>query len=257
MRHKLVIPIIILSVMLAGCISEKLPENATSDTEKKITIKYVDRNPIVTDKDFPDFKLLDRIYYVAQENLTTSLEIEGIHRESSINDTQNVPDGYRIYGLSEAYNSSEDADNYDRYMLLQYKVFDSNEKLNDSINLTIINYVRAGFKSKVLDNETLKNASYKGRVFIFESNITNRTDANVTIILFGYDTILGKIGVQDSKDRSFTEALKMLGMVFDRLEINTKRVKPTKIDMSDPGMADRSNRTYNGHRTYYNTTNKT
>jgi len=256
MKNKLVISIItlsIISVVLAGCISEEQPKNTTGtvagiDVEKKINIKYIDSNSIFTKEDFPDFELLDRAYYVARQNMTVSLEIEGVHGENMVNDTYKVPEGYRVYGISEAYNSSKDTDRYDRYTLIQYKVFDVDDKLSDSMNLTAANYMKAGFKSKVLDNDTLKNAAYKGRIFIFESNITNRTDVNVTVVLFGFDTVIGKIGVQDSKGRSFSETMRLLDIVFDRLDIKTKEVKPAKIDTYDPDAANRSNKSPNKSR---------
>lgn len=232
MKYKLVIPIIILSVILSGCLSEET-KNVTDMVDEKITIKYLGYDPIIVKEDFPDFSLLDRVYFIAQENMTVSLEIEGIHGENVVNSTDKIPNGYRIYGVSEAYNSSKNTDKYGRYLLLQYKVFDSNDRLNDSLNLTAVNYLEAGFKSKILSNDTLENKDYKGRIFVFESNTTNRTDVNVTIILFGYDNLLGKIGVQDSTNRSFAEAMTTLDMVFERLEINTKKVEPARIDMFD------------------------
>lgn len=242
MKYKLVVLTIILSVLFAGCVFEK-----QDTTEEKITIKYVNSDPIITKNDFPDFESLDRIYYIAQDNISVSLEVEGMHRENIINASSKIPEGYRIYGISEAHNSSKDIKGYDRYILLQYKVFDSNEKLNDSMNLTAFEYARNGFKSKILHNTT-----YDEKIFIFESNVTNSTDINVTIILFGYDTLLGKIGVQDTKERSFDEAIKILDMTLDRLVINTKEVTPAKISF-DPDMLNMSygkeNRT--GNYTHY------
>lgn len=222
MKYKLIISISILILVLsAGCIfeKEKMPEEKMT---KKITVKYLDSRPIITKEDFPDFDLLGRAYYIAQENMSTSLEIEGIHRETLINASDEMPEGYRIYGVTEAYNTISE----NRYMLLQYKVFDSKKKLNDSMNMTVLDYSKEGFRYKTLDNN-----SYDERIFILESdNITNISGVNVTIILFGYDTVIGKIGVQDSKERSFDEAIKMLDIILDRLTINTKDVVPAKMD---------------------------
>ena len=255
--------ILILSIILSGCITETLPENITGKTGKElIKIKYLDNDPIITKEDFPDFDFLDRVYYIARENLTVSLEVEGSHGEVMVNDTKNIPAGYRIYGVSEAYNSSKNIskinnlsnnknDSYNRYLLLQYKVFDTKEKLNDSLELTVFDYARKGFKHRLLNNSNNSdngsiNKKYKGSIFIFESNEINMTDSNVTIVLFGYDTVLGKIGIRDSKDRSFNEAIKVLDLVFDRLKINTKDVETARIDMSS----------YNGTRNNINKDNE-
>jgi hypothetical protein len=241
--------IYIFSIILSGCITEPLPENITK-TKESIKIKYLDGNPIITKEDFPDFDLLDRVYYIARENLTVSLEVEGSHGEIVVNNTKDIPTGYRIYGVSEAHNSSKNMSNtnnqnnknekYDRYLLLQYRVFDSKEKLDDSLNLTVSDYAQKGFKHRLLNNgnNDSNNKKYKGRTFIFESNEINRTDSNITIVLFGYDTVLGKIGVRDSKDRSFNEAIKILDLMFDRIKIKSKDVEMAKIDMFPYGGDD-------------------
>lgn len=251
MRNKLVILAILLTIVtiLSGCISGKQPKNNV-EQDRYITIKYIEKNnPIITDEDFPDFKLMDRIYYVSRENTSLTLQTEGSHGSLTINDSDNVPEGYRTYGVSEAYNSSE------RYILLQYKVFDNDERLNDSINMTVFDYIKKGFKHRLLSSESYN--VYKGRVFILESNVTNRTDANVTIVLFEYDTIFGKIGVQDLKDKSLNESLKILDRVFEKLKTNTKEVKAARIDTLGAYENIRpTNRSTNRSYGIYNRTNK-
>jgi len=219
MRNKLVV-LILLIIILSGCISGKQPKNNIGQ-DRYIKIKYIEKNnSIITGEDFPDFKLIDRIYYISRENISLTLQTEGSHGSLIINDSDNVPEGYRVYGVSEAYNSSG------RYMLLQYKVFDSDERLNDSVNVTVFDYIKRGFKHRLLSSHNV----YKGRIFILESNATNRTDMNVTIVLFEYDTIVGKIGVQDLKDRSLNESLKILDRVFEKLKVNTKEVKAARVE---------------------------
>ncbi len=223
MRQKLIVPIIILvvSAILSGCIfkpeDKLLPENYNKET---INAKYLEnKDPIITSQDFPNFKLLEHVYFISPDNVSLTLQSESVHMSGTINDSEEMPKGYRLYGGSESYNLSN------RYILLQYKVYDSNESLNDSMDFTIGGYIKGGFKSKVL-----KNVSYKGRVFVFERNVANSSDMNVTVVLFGYDTVLGKIGVQDTRDESTNEALKILDMVMERLKVNTKKV--VKMDLS-------------------------
>jgi len=248
MKNKLVLPIAILviSAILTGCIfkpEEKLlPEGYD---KKNVTAKYIDSSgPIITAQDFPEFKLLDHIYLAAADNVSLTLNSENAHGTSVVNSSDDVPEGYRLYGSSEAHNSSQ------RYLLVQYKVFDYNEKLNESINITVYDYINNGYRSIPLSNTSLNSTSlnsfyYKGRIFILESNITNRNNTNrnianrtyndmsVVVILFGYDTVIGKIGVQDYKNKSLNESLKILDLLSDRLKVNTKQVKTA--------------RTYGGH----------
>jgi len=223
MRQKLMMPIIILviSAILSGCIfkpeDKLLPENYNKET---ITIKYLDnKDPIIIAQDFPNFKSLEHAYFISPENVSLTLQSESVHMADIINASEAIPRGYRLYGGSESYNLSN------RYILLQYKVYDSNESLNDSLELTVGKYIKEGFKSKIL-----KNVSYKGRIFVFERNVTNSTDDSITVVLFGYDNVLGKIGVQDTKDKSTDESLKILNIAMDRLKVNTKQV--VKMDPS-------------------------
>lgn len=239
-RLKIVIPMILLvaSVILSGCIDndQKIPINKVRDNETLI-INYLSKVPILAKEDVPDFELMDRYYFAAADNITVSVRTEGSHRTTIINDSDKVQNGYRIYGGSELYNSSKNIDLNknlsldqnlsknltERYILLQYKTFDTKQDLNYVLNMSVSTYAKAGYRSKVL-NDT--NIAYKGRIFILES--TNEVGVSRTIILFGNDTVLGKIAVQDSKDRSLNESLKILDIVSDRLNINTKEVKIVK-----------------------------
>ncbi len=220
MKNKLLVLVIISSALLSGCIFEPqeklLPANYN---QKNITIKYVVTTNILDKNDFPDFNLKDHLYFVSPENLSLTLDTESSHGTGAVDASIEIPRGYRIYGSEEAYNSSK------RFILLQYKVFDNDDKLNDSMNLTVTDYVNHGFKSKIL------NGTYKGRIFALENETK---DMNVTIILFGYDTVVGKIGVQDYKDKSLNESLKILNIVEDRLKINTKQVQVSNIFGNHP-----------------------
>ena len=227
MRYKTIVPmIIIISAILSGCVfkpEEKLlPANWDKDN---LTIKYTDnRNTIITKEDFPDFKLVDHLYFITLKNVSLTLETEGSHRSGSanasdINISDEIPEEYRLYGESESYNSNN------RYIFLQYKVFDKDTRLNDSMNLTAYDYIKNGFQPVLLNN-----ASYKGRVFILE-NATNITGMNRTIVLFGYDTVIGKIGVQDYKTKSLNESLRILNFVYDRLRVSTKNVTIKREDV--------------------------
>lgn len=217
--------IVTILVILSGCIyDDKQPKNNIVEDEKYITVKYIDKGNIINPEDFPDFKLIYNIYYVTPENISLTLQTEMGHGTLAINGSNDVPQGYRIYGSSEIYNSSE------RYLLLQYKVFDNDEDLNGSIDVTVDDYVQNGFELKSYNNSY--NNSYKGKISILESNVTNSTDMNVVIILFGFDTAIGKIGVRDHKDLSLNESLKILDMVSDGLKINTKDVKSEKMNTS-------------------------
>lgn len=223
MRKRLIVSIMILviSAILSGCIfkpeDKLLPENYNKGT---IDIKYLDnKDPIITSQDLPNFEPLEHVYFISPENVSLTLQSESVHMTGMLNASEEIPRGYRLYGGSESYNLSE------RYVLLQYKVYDSNESLNDSMDLTVGEYIKGGFKSKIL-----KNVSYKGRVFVLERNTTNNTDVKITVVLFGHDDVIGKIGVQDNGSRSTDEALKILDVVTERLRVNTKKV--VKMDMS-------------------------
>jgi hypothetical protein len=220
MKNELLVLIVLSSALLSGCIFEPqqklLPANYN---QKNITINYVVTPRILDKNDFPDFNLKNHIYFVAPENLTLTLETESTHGASAVDASIEIPKGYRIYGSEEAYNSST------RYILLQYKVFDNEVRLNDSMNLTLIDYANHGFKSKIL------SGTYKGRIFVLENETK---DMNITIILFGYDTIIGKIGVQDYKTKSLNESLKILDLVENRLKIGTKQVQVSNTFGSHP-----------------------
>jgi hypothetical protein len=238
MRSTMVVPmmILIISAILSGCIfkpEEKLlPENWNKDN---MSVKYMEnRDPIITKNDFPDFKLTNHLYFVSLKNASLTLETEGSHQSGSVNSSDinisdEIPVDYRLYGGSESYKSN------DRYILLQYKVFDKDDRLNDSMNMTVYDYTQNGFKYMMLNN-----ASYKGRIFLLQSNVTNRTDMNVTVILFGYDTVIGKIGVQDSKDKSLNESLKILNIISDRLKIGVENVSIAKTGFGTHGLSNQS-----------------
>lgn len=241
MRYKLkmVIPIamLIASVILAGCIDndQKIPIDKVSDNDT-LVINYLDNATILTKSDFPDFELIDRQYAIASENMSVTINTEGSHNVYVMNAKEETPKGYRIYGALESYNSSKNLVNInktlgknstDRYMFLQYKVFDDNKRLDYLLNVTTSTYVKNGYKSKVLGNNT--TLTYKGRVFVVES--VNDAGLNRTIVLFAHDNVIGTIGVQDSKDRSLNESLKILDIVANRLKVNTKKVKIVKSDV--------------------------
>lgn len=224
------ISVIVIGLGLSGCISKPeeqlLPENYR---ENLITIKYVENTgSIMTKEDFPDFEPIDSVHFISPENLSLTLETESVHSTLVINATDEIPSGFRLYGGSEGYNSS------DRYLLLQYKVFDNNEKLNDSMNLTARNYIKNGFKPKIVNG-----SDYTQRIFVLQSNVSDSIDMNVTMILFGYDTILGKVGVKDYGDKSLEESLKILDVAIDRLKVGKKDVVKTTM-FGDPVDANKS-----------------
>lgn len=221
MRNKLAILVLILSVLLAGCINkeEKLRPSSNNTGNGTITVKYLEnRNQTISKNDFPDFKLVDQKYLITPINLSMTLETESVHGALVINSSDNISKDFRVYGISESYNAS------DRHILVQYKVFDNGENLNDSIDLTVNQYVQDGFKTEVINN-----TAHRGRIFVLKSNnntnITIPKNMEVTVILFGYDTVIGKIGVQDYKDKSLNESLKALDIVLNILKVNTKVVK--------------------------------
>lgn len=225
-----VLILLIMSVILAGCIEKS--ETTKSDINETIKLKFIEnREPLIKD-DFSGFKLMDHKYFVVPEDLTLSLDTEAFHGTSMVNASDGIPNGARLYGGSERYNLN------DRLMLLQYKVFDKSDKLNDSMNMTIGEYLRAGFKT-ISINKSLSDVLHGKRIFVLEldnsnkstnnntnkSNVVvNKSDTNnmsVIIILFGYDTVLGKVGVQDSKDKSLVESLKILEIALNRLNVRS------------------------------------
>lgn len=225
-----------ISVILAGCIDKPeeklLPANYK---ENLITVKYVENSgSILTKEDFPGFELIDSVRFISQDNISTTLETESVHNTLVINASDEVPTGFRQYGGSEGYNLS------DRYLLLQYKVYDNNEKLNESLNLTAHNYIKNGFRPKALNG-----TNYTQRIFVLQSGVANRSDMNVTMILFGYDTILGKVGVQDSRDKSLEESLKILDIAIDRIKVGKKEVVKTTA-FGTPGDNETLNGSMNG-----------
>jgi len=241
MKYKLkmvtLIVMLIASVMLTGCIGDdkKIPINKIKDNEI-LVISYLDNKSILTKSDFPDFELIKHQYAIASENMSVTINTESSHRVLVMDADEEVPKGFRIYGSSESYNSSKNSTDMnktlgknmtDRYLFLQYKAFDDNSRLDYLLNMTAGSYAKNGYKSKVLGNDT--NITYKGRVFMFES--TNSAGLNRTIILFGHDNVIGTIGVQDSEDRSLNESLKILDIVSDRLNVNTKEVKIVKSEI--------------------------
>lgn len=222
MKNKLIVLVLMMLVISSGCLRTGT-EVKINTTVKLMTINYIDKNNIINGEDFPDFKLIGSTYYITPENLTLTLETETGHGVYEMNANTDVLKGYRLYGGSEAYNSSK------RYIVLQYKVFDSNESLNDTIDMTAEEiYIKNGFKYKPVNN------TYKERVVILESNVTNYTDMNVIVILFGFDTVIGKIGVQDYNNKSLNESLKILDTVFDRIKVKTKEVKAAKLNVVIP-----------------------
>ncbi len=225
MRYKLMLLMLTISVILSGCINTGTKDNVTTKLvpEKMLKVNYVDKHTILNGEDFPDFKLMDNVYYIAPENLPLTIETEMGHGVYEMNNSANILPGYMIYGSSELYNSSKDS--MERYLLVQYQVFDSNDSLGDTINTTAEDiYIKNGYKRIHVDNTNNRN------MVVFESNVTNHTNMNITVILFGFDTVIGKVGVQDSKDRSLNESLKILDVVFDRLKVKTKEVEVAKLD---------------------------
>lgn len=233
---KFAILLMVMSVLFAGCIQEEKTLNQTMVDNGNITIKFIDnKGPIVTkeDADFSDFELVNRVFLVTPENLTMTLYTETSHGSYLMNASDELPEGFRIYAESETYNVNATQ----RYLMLQYKVFDTNESLNESMDMTVAGYVKEGYVSKKLENDT----KYTQRIFILENNtvemngiINNNSGTNngminnsmnVTWILFTYDTVIGRIGVRDHKDKSLNESLKLLDIVLDRINIGTKSVK--------------------------------
>lgn len=222
MRNKLILLILTISIILSGCINTGTETTSGVNTnpipEKVVKAHYVDQNTILNAEDFPDFKRIDNIYYIAPDNLSLTLETEMGHGVYEIDANATPLSGYRVYGGSETYNSDK------RYLLLQYKVFDTNENLNETINMTADEvYRKQGYKYVNIDK------SHNGNIVLLESKVTNHTDMNVTIILFGFDTVIGKVGVQDYSNKSLDESLKILDIVFDRLKVKTKDVKAAKL----------------------------
>lgn len=226
MRYKLILIMLTISIILSGCINSGTKDNTTGQLVpgKMVNAHYVDKNTIMTGEDFPDFKLVNNVYYISPENLSLTLETEVGHNVYEMNSSAETKPGYRIYGGSELYSSKESS--RERYMLVQYKAFDNNESLTDTINITAEEvYIKRGYKYVHINN------TYNGNVVVLESNVTGHTDMNVTVILFGFDTVIGKIGVQDLKDKSLNESLKILDMVFNRLHVKTKEVKAAKLNL--------------------------
>jgi hypothetical protein len=206
-----------ISILLSGCIDNGSKVNATIP-DKLVKINYVDNRTILNGQDFPGFELVNNVYYVSSENLSLTLEAESGHGVYEVDANATIPPGYRLYGGSETYNNSG------RYLLLQYKVFDKNESLVDTINMTAEDiYIKKGYKYVSV------NKSYKGTMVVVESNDTNVTGQNRIMILFGFDTVIGVVGVQDSKEKSINEALKILDIVSNRLNVRTKEVKVAKM----------------------------
>jgi hypothetical protein len=225
MRYKLILLILTMSIMLSGCMDMGTKNNTDQLVPgKMVNAHYIDKHTILNREDFPGFKQVNNVYYVAPENLSLTLETAMGHGILEMNESADVLPGYRIYGSSEAYNLSENSK--ERYILVQYQVFDTNESLDDTISMTAEDiYVKHGYKHVPMNN------THNGNVVILESNITNNTDMNVTIILFGFDTVIGKIGVQDFKDKSLSESLKILDIVFNRINVKTKEVKAAKLNL--------------------------
>lgn len=223
MRNKIILAILTISIILSGCVDTGVvtKDNATGGLlpGKFVKANYFDKGPIINEGDFPGFKSVYDMYYIAPENLSLTLETEMGHGVYEMPANETAPAGYRIYAGSEAYNLS------DRYILLQYKVFDSDGSLNDTIAMTAQEmYIKNGYKRVSIDK------TYKGNVVVLESsNATNVTGMNVTIILFGFGTVIGKVGVQDSKGKSLDEALKILDIAFNRIHVKTKDVEAVKL----------------------------
>jgi hypothetical protein len=226
MRYKLALMMLAVLIILSGCINTDTKDNTTGQLipEKMLSSHYVDRSTILNGEDFPGFKLENNVYYISPENLSLTLETEVCHNVYEMNSSAEIMPGYRIYGDSELYSSKENST--ERYMLVQYKTFDNNESMADTINMTAEEiYVKHGYKHVSISR------SYNENVVVLESNVTNHTDMNVTIILFGFDTVIGKVGVQDSKDKSLNESLKVLDIVFSRIHVKTKEVKAARLDL--------------------------
>lgn len=240
--RKMLLILLVISISLSGlsgCINKS--EVLKNDTrEEVVKLKYIENlDPIITNGDFPDFKLIEHKYFVIPENITLSLETESFHGTIAVNASKGVPNKTRLYGGSEQYNTG------DRYILLQYKIFDKEDKLNDSMNMTIGEYIKAGFKTISVD-KNLSDIFNGKRIFVLElknanrsnttngsniANAVNKSDANIIVILFGYDTVLGKVGIKDSKDMSLDESLKVLDITLNRLKIKSIEMIINKEEM--------------------------
>ncbi len=218
MRHKLILLMLTMSIILSGCVEANDEKIGVTIPEKTVKINYFEKNRIIDEEDFPGFELVENVYYVASENLSLTLEAETGHGVYEVDENVTIPPGYRIYGGSESYNLSG------RYILVQYKVFDKNDSLTDTINATAEDiYIKRGYKYVPV------NDKFKGTKVVLESNVSNSTDKNRIMILFGFGTVIGVVGVQDSKDKSLDESLKILDIVSNRLNIKTKEVKVVKM----------------------------
>ncbi len=176
--------------------------------EKLLKINHLSSSTILNGEDFPGFELVENVYYAAPENLSLTLEAETGHGGYEIDENMAIPPGYRIYGGSESYNLSG------RYILVQYKVFDKNDGLVDAINATAEDiHIKHGYKYVLVNND------FKGTMVILESGATGANDQNIVIILFAFDTVIGYISVQDSNDKSLNEALELLDIVSNRLNV--------------------------------------
>lgn len=225
-QYKLIL-LLILSVALAGCVNVKTIN--TSQTNESVLVKSIEnRGPILTKEDFPDFKLTSQNYAITPTNLSISLDTESVHGAYVINAAEPIPQGFRVVADSEVYNSLNNGSDQ-RYILVQYKVYDIDTKLNESMDLTVNQYTQNGFTTRAL-----KNFYSDKRVFVLENGVSNQNvsinkNMNVTIILFGYGSVVGKIGVEDTKDKSLNESLKILNIVSDRLNIKTEKVEAQKM----------------------------
>ncbi len=176
--------------------------------EKLLKINHLDSSTILNGEDFPGFELTKNVYYVSPENLSLTLGSESNNEVYEIDTNTTIPPGYVVYGGFETYSNGE------RYLLLQYKVFDKNDGFAHTINMSAEDiYTKYGYRYVSVDK------SYKGTMVILESGVTSTNDQNIVIILFAFDTVIGYISVQDSNDKSLNEALELLDIVSNRLNV--------------------------------------
>jgi hypothetical protein len=220
---KEMLAVLIVSVILSGCVSIFKPQDQLLPQgydQMNVTIKYIKNGTVLDKNSFPGFNLTEHIYFVTPDNLPITADTEMSHGMSPVDASVAIPSGFRIYGDEEAYtcNSTYNNTSDQRYMRLQYKVFDNSSSLDNLLDRTSYSKLNAGFKSVKVNG----TGTYKGQVYALENSSRNMT---IDMILFKYDTVIGMIGVQDYKDRSLNESLKILDIIQKRVKINEKQVQ--------------------------------
>ncbi len=235
MKYKLMMTfaILIISLVSSGCIfkpQEKLLPPGFD--QQNMTIKYIENGTILDKNEFPGFNLSAHIYFVSPDNMPMTLDTEGSHNMNAVDASIQIPSGFKIYGNGEAYIAMSQ-----RFMRLQYKVFDNDYMLDDLLNTTVLNMTSKGFISKKA------NGTYKGRVFVFENNTK---DISTDIVLFKYDTVIGMIEVRDSGNNSINESLKILSNIQNKLKVNEKQIQIPNTFLSHQNSGVMPNSTNSG-----------